>query len=112
MGYLVYEMEAIQELGGEDRKKVENVKRELMTSDVKRSGYIPFFEPLGRGYFKKRLEKKRLIACRMDVPVERGEFRWSCCLSYLTGRTQATGMARRNTSGIVLANCWRERRQK
>lgn len=68
MGYLVYEMEAIQELRGEDRRRVQEIKNRLMSESVSRSGYIPIFEPLGRGYFKKRLEKKRLLAYRLDVP--------------------------------------------
>jgi hypothetical protein len=73
MGYLVYEMEAIKELRGQDRERVTEVRRQLeQTRVLEASPFIPHLEALGHNFFKKRLEKQRLIAYRMDVEVSGG----------------------------------------
>ncbi len=63
MGYCVFQMPAIKDLKGEWRSPVQGVVRQL--EDAKTQvlpGYIPYFEPLGRSYFKKRIQKLRLVA--------------------------------------------------
>lgn len=73
MGYLVYEMEAVKELRGQDRERVKAIAEELKRVEViPGSPYIPHFEPLGHHFFKKRFDKQRLIAYRMDVEVSGG----------------------------------------
>ena len=73
MGYLVYEMDAVKELRGQDRERVTEIRQQLEQARVlEGSPFIPHLEALGHNFFKKRLEKQRLVAYRMDVEVSGG----------------------------------------
>ena len=70
MAYLVYEMESVQEVKGEPRKWIDSVKQRLENTSVDfYTGWLPHFEALGHGLFKKRLEKFRLLAAVATVEV-------------------------------------------
>lgn len=71
MNLLVYEMPSIKNLRGEDRSWVTNLSRKLQEKKA-HLGFVPLFEALGGGYFKKRKDKQRLVAYRMDVPTAYG----------------------------------------
>ncbi|MEM4724298.1 MAG: hypothetical protein QXP01_04745, partial [Candidatus Hadarchaeum sp.] len=68
MNFLVYEMESIKDLRGEERSWVTGLAERLRQQTAQpRSPYVPYFEALGAGYFKKRREKQRLLVHRLDV---------------------------------------------
>jgi hypothetical protein len=71
MGYLVFELPAVQEIPPRYRSTVEDLIDQLQKSDLKQYiGFLPFFEALGNGWFKKRYDKYRLIAKFYPIEVE------------------------------------------
>lgn len=73
MNFLVYEMDSIKNLRGEEREWINGVIERLRNQPVQPgSPRVPFFEAIGRGYFKKRSGLKRLIAFREDIRTSYG----------------------------------------
>jgi hypothetical protein len=73
MNFLVYEMRSIQDLRGEDRVWVQDLAERLRRQPAQPgSPYVPYFEALGAGYFKKRKENQRLLVRRLDLTTSFG----------------------------------------
>ncbi|MCS7023099.1 MAG: hypothetical protein NZU63_14880, partial [Gemmataceae bacterium] len=73
MNFLVYEMNSVKELRGEDREWVSQLAQRLQQERADPgSPYVRLFEALGAGFFKKRKDKQRLVAYRLDVPTAYG----------------------------------------
>lgn len=73
MNFLVYELNSIRDLRGEERRWVNELSERLKNQPAQPgSPYVPYFQALGAAYFKKRRQNQRLLAYRLDVPTSFG----------------------------------------
>lgn len=70
MGYCVYQMPAVQEAPLDYSSNIHDLVQQLhQANPADHRGFLPFLEPLGQNWFKKRYDKYRLVAKLISVPV-------------------------------------------